>query len=63
MAVFRVQTGLRLDEPTYNRLSALAKIENRSLNNLAEYIIIKYLDDYESQNGNLLAQNNSDQYQ
>ncbi len=63
MAVFKVQTGLRLDEPTYNRLNALAKLESRSLNNLAEYIIKKYLDDYEAKNGSLVIQNNLNQYQ
>lgn len=53
MAVFKVQTGLRLDEPTYDKLKALAESEARSINNLAEYIIKRYLADYEAAHGPL----------
>ncbi len=53
MAVFKVQTGLRLDEPTYDKLKALAEAEARSINNLAEYIIKRYLADYEAAHGPL----------
>ncbi len=51
MAVAKIQTGLRLDETTYEKLKALSVQEGRSLNNLAEYIIKKYLEDYEAKNG------------
>ena len=54
MAVIKIQTGLRIDETTYNKLKALSQSENRSLNNLAEFIIKKYISDYEEQNGSIL---------
>ncbi len=47
----KIQTGLRLNEETYEKLKTLADIENRSLNNLAEYIIKKYLASYEEAHG------------
>lgn len=55
MATIKIQTGLRLDEATYAKLKALASIEGRSLNNLAEYIIKKHLADYEAAHGPLPA--------
>ncbi len=54
MAVIKIQTGLRIDETTYNKLKTLSESENRSLNNLAEFIIKKYISDYEKQNGSIL---------
>ena len=51
MAVVKIQTGLRLDETTYEKLRILAFREGRSLNNLVEYIVKRYLEKYESQNG------------
>lgn len=54
MATAKVQTGLRLEEDLYEKLKALSSTEGRSLNNLAEYIIRKYVADYEAQNGPLL---------
>lgn len=54
MATAKVQTGLRLEEDLYEKLKALSSAEGRSLNNLAEYIIRKYVADYEAQNGPLL---------
>jgi len=53
MAVAKIQTGLRLDEKVYGKLKTLSIQEGRSLNNLAEYIIRKYLEDYETKNGPL----------
>lgn len=53
MAASKIQTGLRLDEKIYEKLKTLSIQEGRSLNNLAEYIIRKYLEDYESKNGTL----------
>ena len=46
MAINKIQTGLRINETTYAKLKTLSANENRSLNNLVEYIIQKYLDDY-----------------
>lgn len=51
MAIAKIQTGLRLDETVYGKLKTLSIQEGRSLNNLAEYIIKKYLEDYEAKNG------------
>ena len=51
MPIHKIQTGLRLDEVVYGKLKIIAKQENRSLNNLAEYVIQKYLAEYEAVNG------------
>lgn len=51
MAVSKIQTGLRIDEETYGKLKTISESENRSLNNLVEFIIKKYLSDYEKQHG------------
>lgn len=51
MAVFKIQTGLRIDESTYGKLKTLSSQEGRTLNNLVEYIIRLYLKDYEEKNG------------
>lgn len=53
MAVSKIQTGLRLDEESYSKLRALAAQESRSLNNLIEFIVRKYLADYEAEHGAL----------
>lgn len=51
MAVSKIQTGLRIDEETYGKLKTISEGENRSLNNLVEFIIKKYLSDYEQHHG------------
>ena len=51
MAISKIQTGLRIDEETYGKLKTISETENRSLNNLVEFIIKKYLSDYEEQHG------------
>lgn len=51
MSTNKIQTGLRLNENTYQKLRVLSSQEARSLNNLIEYVLKKYLDDYEAQNG------------
>ena len=53
MAVSKIQTGLRLEEGLYEKVKTLADMEGRSLNNLAEYIIRRYIADYEAENGSL----------
>lgn len=45
----KIQTGLRLEEELYEKLKTLANMEGRSLNNLAEYIIRRFVAEYESQ--------------
>lgn len=53
MAVSKIQTGLRINEETYAKLKTLSTKENRSINNLVEYIVQKYLDDFEKNNGSI----------
>ena len=43
MATSKIQTGLRLSEPLYERLKTLAEQEGRSLNNLIEYVLQQYV--------------------
>ncbi len=51
MSTSKIQTGLRLDETTYTKAKALADQECRSLNNLVEYALQKYISEFESVNG------------
>lgn len=53
MAVSKVQTGLRIKEPLYEKARALAEREQRSLNNLVEYALQRYIDEYERENGEI----------
>lgn len=54
MATSKIQTGLRLEEKNYEKLRIIAEKENRSLNNLVEYILQRFLDNYESENGEVV---------
>ncbi len=51
MATSKIQTGLRLNETSYEKLRLLSSREARSMNNLIEYIIQLYLENYEATNG------------
>lgn len=51
MATDKVQTGLRLKEQVYEKVKVLAAQEQRSFNNFMEYVIQRYIEDYEAQNG------------
>lgn len=51
MATDKIQTGLRLHEITYKKAKALSIKEQRSLNNFIEYVVQKYIEDYENNNG------------
>ena len=53
MAVSKIQTGLRLEENLYNKVKVLSEMEGRSLNNLMEFIALRYVEDYEAQHGPL----------
>ncbi|MBP3636233.1 MAG: hypothetical protein J6K13_01595 [Clostridia bacterium] len=53
MAIVKIQTGLRLDETMYGKLSSLAAHDHRSLNNMIEHILRKYIDNYEQENGTI----------
>lgn len=54
MATSKIQTGLRLNESVYEKLKAISTAEQRSLNNLIEFIVQKYVDEYEQLNGPVL---------
>lgn len=47
----KVQTGLRIDSDIHAKLLKVSQIENRTINNLVEYIIKLYLADYEQKHG------------
>ena len=51
MATNKIQTGLRLNETLYEKAKILSAKENRSLNNLIEYVLQKYIDEYEEVSG------------
>lgn len=53
MATSKIQTGLRLEEGLYEKLKILSEMEGRSLNNLVEFIVRRYVAEYEMQNGPL----------
>ena len=53
MATNKIQTGLRLNEPLYEKIRQIAAKEQRSLNNLIEYALQRYVDDYEGRNGTI----------
>ena len=55
MATSKIQTGLRLDEDLYGKLKTLSVNDGRSLNNLAEHILRRYVADYEAQHGEIPA--------
>lgn len=47
----KIQTGIRLDESLYRKLKTIAKQDNRTINNLNEYILRQFIADYESKHG------------
>lgn len=51
MAACKIQTGLRLNEKVYKKIKVLCTREQRSLNNLIEYVVQRYIEDYERANG------------
>ena len=53
MATNKIQTSLRLNEPLYDKIRSLAEREQRSINNLIEYALQKYVENYEQDHGAL----------
>lgn len=53
MATSKIQTGLRLEETLYNKVKSLSDQEGRSINNLIEFIVRRYISEYEIENGPL----------
>lgn len=60
MSTDKIQTGLRLNKPTYDKVKALSKKEKRSLNNVMEYIVEDYIATYEEKNGSLTISESTD---
>ena len=53
MATNKIQTGLRINENTYAKLRYLCTKEQRSLNNMIEYVLQQYVEQYEKENGEI----------
>ena len=53
MATNRIQTGLRISEDIYTKIKFLCKKEQRSLNNLIEYTLQQYIEQYEETHGEI----------
>lgn len=47
----KIQTGIRIEESLYGKLKAIAKLEGRTVNNLNEYIIRRFIAEYEAKHG------------
>lgn len=54
MVTAKIQTGLRISEELYAKATAIAQMERRSLNNLAEFALAKYVEEYERNNGSVV---------
>lgn len=50
MAINKVTTTVRLDESLYKQLQEIANKEVRSVNNLIEYALVKFLEEYQEKN-------------
>ena len=51
MPIMKVQTGLRLEEPTLRKITFIAKKQKRSLNAEIELAVEKSIEEYESSHG------------
>lgn len=51
MSTNKIQTGLRLKPVTLEKLTYLARKDKRSLNNLVETIVERYIEQIEEENG------------
>ena len=50
MATLKRVFTLRLEDDVFDRIEKLAKDEHRSMTNLIEFILLKYLDENEQKN-------------
>lgn len=53
MSTKKIQTGLRMTDSMYRKLKTLADQDSRTMNNLVELILRRYIDDYERQHGEI----------
>ena len=51
MATDKIQTGLRLELSDLKKITAIAKREKRSLNAQMEFVLQRYIEQYEVENG------------
>lgn len=54
MGSTKPQILIRTNQELIDKLDILAKAENRSRGNLAETILLEYVNSYESQHGNIV---------
>lgn len=47
----KIQTGIRIEESLYSKLKTIARIEGRTVNNLNEFIIRRFVANYEAEHG------------
>ena len=53
MATNKIQTGLRLNETIYEKVKVISTREQRSMNNFIEFVIQRYIEEYECKNGEI----------
>ena len=56
MVTSKIQTGLRINEVLYAKIRYLSAKEQRSLNNMIEYVLQQYIEQYEKDNGDIFIQ-------
>lgn len=56
MATFKIQTGLRLEEDVWEKISYIAKKNKRSLNSQIEFLVEGHIAEYEKINGTIPLQ-------
>ena len=49
MASFKTSTLIRIDEEIYEELKVIAEEQNRSLNKQIEFVLKKFIDEYEKE--------------
>ncbi len=52
MATLKRVFSLRMEDEIFDRIEQLAKDEHRSMNNMIEHILIKYLEENENKEAN-----------
>jgi hypothetical protein len=55
MPTSKVQTGLRLEEIMLKKITKIAKDQKRSLNAQLEFVVQVFLNEYESEHGEVIV--------
>lgn len=53
MPTNKIQTGLRLNETIYEKVKLISTREQRSMNNFIEFVVQRYIEEYERKNGEI----------